>query len=45
MHIVGEKKRSVAEQAIRSSDELAYPISAFIGDDAVAAGFDCWWAP
>ena len=45
VHIVGEKKRSMAEQAIRCSDELAYPISAFIGDDAGATGFDCWWAP
>ena len=45
LHIVGEKKRSVADQAIRSGDELAYPISAFIGDDTGAAGFDCWWAP
>lgn len=45
LHIVGEKKRSVADQAIRSGDELAYPISAFIGDDTGATGFDCWWAP
>ena len=45
VHIVGEKKRSVAEQAIRSSDELAYPVSAFIGEDTGATGFDCWWAP
>ena len=45
VHIVGAKKRSVAEQAIRCRDELAYPISAFIGYDAGATGFDCWWAP
>ncbi len=45
VHIVGEKKRSAAEQAIRCSDELAYPISAFIGGHANTTGFDCWWAP
>lgn len=45
VHIVGDTKRSVAEQAARCGDELVYPISAFIGDDTGAAGFDLWWAP
>lgn len=45
VHIVGDTKRSVAEQATRCGEALTYPISAFIGDDTGAAGFDCWWAP
>ena len=45
VHIVGDTKRSVAEQAARCGDELVYPISAFIGDDTGAAGFELWWAP
>ena len=45
VHIVGDTKRSVAEQATRCGEALTYPISAFIGDDTGAAGFDLWWAP
>ena len=45
VHIVGETKRSVAEQAAQCGDEVVYPISAFIGDNTGAAGFDLWWAP
>ena len=45
VHIVGDTKRSVAVQAARCGDELVYPISAFIGDDTGAVGFDVWWAP
>lgn len=41
IHIVGDKKRVVFEQARRSDDETRYPISAFLG----SIGFDCWWAP
>ena len=41
IHIVGEKKKAVLEQARKSEDEMRYPISAFLG----TAGFDCWWAP
>ena len=41
VHIVGDRKRLVAEQAISRHDQLACPISAFIG----SGGFDCWWAP
>ena len=41
IHIVGEKKKAVLEQARKSEDEMRYPISAFLGP----AGFDCWWAP
>ena len=41
IHIVGEKKKAVLEQARKSEDEMRYTISAFLGP----AGFDCWWAP
>ena len=41
LHIVGDRKRLVAEQALNRHDQRAYPVSAFIG----AGGFDCWWAP
>ena len=41
LHIVGNRKRQVAERAISRRDERAYPISAFIG----SGDFDCWWAP
>ena len=41
IHIVGENKNAVLELAMKSDDEMRYPISAFLGP----AGFDCWWAP
>lgn len=41
IHIVGENKKAVLELAMKSDDEMRYPISAFLGP----AGFDCWWAP
>ena len=41
IHIVGDKKKAVLELAIKSEDEMRFPISAFLGPE----GFDCWWAP
>jgi len=41
IHIVGENKKAVLELAMKSDDEMRYPISAFLGPE----GFDCWWAP
>ena len=41
LHIVGGKKKSVLEMALKSGNEMQYPISAFVGQ----SGFDCWWAP
>jgi 6-phosphogluconolactonase/glucosamine-6-phosphate isomerase/deaminase len=41
IHIVGDKKKAVLQLAMKSGDEMRYPISAFLGP----AGFVCWWAP
>ena len=41
LHIVGEAKKTVLQQAVESGDEMRFPVSAFTSQP----GFDCWWAP
>ena len=41
VHIVGERKLQVLEEAERSGDDRQFPIAAFLGKD----GFDVWYAP
>lgn len=41
IHTVGQNKKTVLQAAIKSGDEMRYPVSAFWG----SSGFDCWWAP
>ena len=41
VHIVGERKLQVLEEAESSGDDRQFPIAAFLGKD----GFDVWYAP